>query len=238
MNHRLIASAMCQITDELLWQPRIQWARHHNRTADLDFRVGRGRKTYLSHRRDAVNNARMTITYGVEMVRSKADPAQLCSWLSSQEIIDRKYYGGELNLLNSLAHVICHEFGHFVQVILGRRYDGSVHNKEFYEILDRIHAKGQAEQIRAALHNKCMSFGYDLRLIIAPSEKALSADQKDRLIRSLRIGDLVESTTDKNRQFNPFKIVEKRRKKIVIESISHPHRRLIGEPHIFNIVPS
>ena len=45
MKHRLIARIMCDLTDELLWKPRIEWARKHNRTADLKFRVGDGKRT-------------------------------------------------------------------------------------------------------------------------------------------------------------------------------------------------
>ena len=146
------------------------WAAKHNPKARLTIRVGSGKKTYLSHSRDVATNAHMTLTYGIKMVASKSDPNYICKWLTSREVHERKYFNGQINLLNVLAHTMAHEFGHFVQVILGRRYDGSVHNQEFYVILDRIHASGEGERIRDALHRNCLLHGIDLTRISASQE--------------------------------------------------------------------
>lgn len=244
MNHYFVASAMCEVTEELLWKPRMAWAIKHNPTANLTLRVGSGKKTYLSHRRDTTNNASMTLTYGKMMVVSKSDPDKLCQWLSSREVHDRRYYNGELNLLNVLSHTIAHEFGHFVQVILGRRYEGSVHNPEFYTILDRIHGSGEADKIRAALHQRCMENAIDLRQITA-SQKGLNAlsgllpsGEKQLSMSDVRRGQELWFLSASMRSVGPVTVKEKRRTKIVVASVANPKDRWLAPPSYFSREPA
>lgn len=95
---------MCDISDEVLWRPRIQWARKINPQVNLDFRVGSGKKTYLG----GPDWLALTITYGAKMVQPQSDPHSMCQWLSAREVIERKYYGGEVTLLNVLSHTMAH----------------------------------------------------------------------------------------------------------------------------------
>jgi hypothetical protein len=243
MNHQTVASAMCKVTDEVLWQPRKAWALKHNPGADLKFRVGSGKKTYLRHQRDLADDARMTITYGSQMVASKTDPVAMCRWLSSREIHKRRYYDGELNLLNILSHTIAHEFGHFVQVILGRSYSGSVHNAEFYTILDRIHSGGEGDKIREALHSACMHLGIDLRRISANPEGLnqlsgrLPSGEKAMTMREVREGQQLWFLAPAMQCFGPVRVREKRRTRIVVESITESSHRWIGYPAGFSRTP-
>ncbi len=104
----------------------------------------------------------------------------------------RKYFKGEINLLNVLTHTMAHEIGHFVQVILGRRYDSSVHNPEFYTILDRIHQSSEADKLRDTLHRHCFHTEFDRSKVTASTAalnelKGLRPDgQKHLNIRQLR----------------------------------------------------
>lgn len=231
MNHKSIAAAMCDVTEELLWKPRQPWAQRKLPGAELTFRVGTGRKTYLRHCRES---PAMVITYGYKMVADKTDSSTMCTWLTAREIYDRGYYNRQLTLLNVLSHTIAHEFGHCVQVILGRRYNGSVHNAEFYEILDRIHASEEADRIRSALHSRCIDQGYDLRKIAATqadlnmlSGKMPNGEQALTL-RDVRVGEMLFFSPPAMQRFNPVKVVEKRRTRIVVASMINPSQRWIA----------
>ncbi|MFG8752439.1 hypothetical protein ACEPU1_29435 [Pseudomonas aeruginosa] len=236
MNHHTVALAMCRITEELLWKPRMGWAAKHNPTARLTIRVGSGKKTYLSHPRDVAENAHMTLTYGVKMVADKSDPTYICKWLTSREVHERGYYGGQINLLNVLAHTMAHEFGHFVQVILGRRYDGSVHNQEFYVILDRIHASGEGDKIRDALHQSCLLYGIDLSKITASQEGLnilagkLPNGEKPLGMREIYRHQKLWFRDPTMHSVGPVRVKEKRRTKIVVETVEEPKRRWVGYP--------
>lgn len=236
MNHNAIAAAMCEVTDELLWQPRLSWARRKMPGAELTFRVGTGRKTYLRSRR---GSSAMVITYGSKMIASKTDSSSMCKWLTAREIHERGYYGGQLTLLNVLSHTVAHEFGHCVQVILGRRYDGSVHNTEFYEILDRIHASEDADRIRSALHARCIDQGHDLRKITA-SQADLNAlngmmpnGEQALTMRDISIGEKLFFCPVEMQQFNPVRVTAKRRTRIVVASTVNPTQRWVASPGAF-----
>lgn len=236
MNHHIVALAMCRITEDLLWKPRMAWASKHNPKAKLTIRVGSGKKTYLSHPRDVKANAHMTLTYGVKMVASKTDPNYICKWLTSREVHERKYYGGQITLLNVLAHTIAHEFGHFVQVILGRRYDGSVHNEEFYVILDRIHASGEGDKIRDALHRQCMLHGIDLSRISATKEALntlsgkLPSGEKPLGMREIHRHQQLWFRDPSMRSVGPVRVKEKRRTKSVVAAVADPKRQWLAYP--------
>lgn len=243
MDHHFIARAMCLVTEDLLWKPRMAWARSRCPGAALIVRVGSGRKTYLSHHHNLSVNAEMTLTYGVKMVAEKAQPELMCRWLTARELHERRYFGGELNLLNVLTHTIAHEFGHFVQNVLGRRYDGSVHNDEFYTILDRIHSSGEGDRIRAALHSHCLQRGIDLQRI-EPSKAsvlALSGRQPDGAklltMKDIRVGEMLWTRDAGHRHINPVRVIEKRRTRIVVASIDRVGIGLIGYPAGFSKSP-
>ena len=230
-HHHTIGMAMCRITEDLLWKPRRAWALKHNPKAGLTVRVGSGMKTCLTHARNVQRDADMTLTYGVKMIASKSDPDQICKWRTAKEVHQRKYFGGEINLLNLLAHTMAHEFGHFVQVILGRRYDGSVHNQEFYEILDRIHASGEAHKLRDALHSQCLGKGIDLTRYAASTAalndlKGLNPDgQKHLRVRDLRPKQLMMFKDPKMQPVGLVRVVSLGRTRVVVEAVQPPMHR-------------
>lgn len=243
MNVSFVARAMCEVTDEVLWQPRRSWALKHNATADLVLRVGSGEKTCVSHARDITKNARLTLTYGKMMVASKMDPGELCRWRTSREVFERNYFDKQLTLLNVLAHTIAHEFGHVVQNILGRRYDGSVHNKEFYAILDRIHASGEAGKVRDALHQRCMDQDIDLRRISA-SQAGLNrlagltaSGNKPLSMAEIKRGQELWFVDPNMQTHGPVQVFEKMRTRIKVRSVSNPANKWIGPPTAFSRTP-
>lgn len=234
MNHALVAKAMCKVTEELLWKPRIEWALKHNPTADLKLRVGSGEKTYLSHRRDVDKDARMTLTFGSKMVASKTNPVELGNWRTGKEVGERGYYGGEVTLLNVLAHTMAHEFGHFVQVVLGRRYSGSVHNPEFYTVLDRIHAKGEGDRIRAALHERCLIHNIDLMKIGAIAQ---ASSEPVLTMRDIRRGQELWFRDPSLHCHNPVRVIKKNRTRIVVQGVQDSRRSWSAPPAVFKDVP-
>jgi|GEM_PF-3373113 len=146
-----IAKLLCLMGEKALWQPRQEWARNIKPGVTLDFRLGRGAKTYhLARDKDHV------IVLGVKCLADQLNSRRTaCKWLSAKEITKRKYFRGQLLPAELLVHILCHEFAHFVQVLLGRRYKGSVHNKEFYEILDRVHKRGHADHLLKQFRMAC-----------------------------------------------------------------------------------
>lgn len=89
------------------------------------------------------------------MVHSKRlNKSDAARWTTGKEITNRRYFGVDLSLMNCLAHTAVHEFGHVIQRINGWRYDGSVHNTDFYRILDRIHTSGKAHEVLGFLEDR------------------------------------------------------------------------------------
>lgn len=140
-----LGKLMCSVTEELLWQPAACWIRKRGPGGSLQCRVGSGQATY--HRYDP-HTRQHQITYGVRMIMAKQQAENAIGWLSSREIQQRGYFGGELTTLNLLAHTCCHEFAHLLQHSAGKRFYGSVHNHHFYEILDQLHGSGGAGAAR------------------------------------------------------------------------------------------
>lgn len=139
-----IEQAVCEVlvetTQQVLWPKLGRWASSY--VWPLSCRVGAGKATYYRSR--AGSNL---IVYGRKMVASKIG-GEKKHWLSSKEITQRGYFGGDDNLLNVFAHTACHEFAHLLQVHhRGRRY-GSVHNAAFYHYLDDIHSSGLADEVQ------------------------------------------------------------------------------------------
>lgn len=150
-HHKTIAQIMGHATRNVLWASNQDWILQKVPGARLATRVGPGKKTYCKY--DQKNC--FTLTYGKKMVESKFDPRFACRWLSTKEIQQRKYYGGDPTLLNILSHTICHEYVHIIQNIKRWRYDGSVHNPQFYYLLDRLHKSDLSQKVRNYLSEQC-----------------------------------------------------------------------------------
>lgn len=228
MDYTFIAKAMCDLTLTELWEPRLAWAKNRDPSVSLEVRVGTGKRTYVSHSHHL--KGPMKLVYGKKMVQSKADPRQLCAWLSAREIVDRGYFGGEVNLLNSLSHTIVHEFGHVVQVLTGQRYAGSVHNPGFYAILDKAHGNGHAERLRNMLHERCLSRGIDLTVVANPSP-ALAADDSGLSLADLVVGKEMQ-LTGRFSQYSPVVVIEKKRKYAIVKCMSGPQMFKVGPRHL------
>lgn len=244
MNHHFVASVMCEVTLELLWKPRMQWAAQRLPNVDLKLRVGSGKRTYLMAQKDLSVDATMILNYGVKMVSRKTDPDLMVGWRTAREIHQRGYYQGELTLLNVLAHTMAHEFSHFVQVVLGRAYDGSVHNAEFYAILDRLHASPDSLKIRDALHARCISNEIDLTSICA-SQAALNklngltaTGQKLLAMKDLKPGLKLWFINPKMSGEGPVVVTEKRGKKAVVQQIAQPKQIWLCSPSALSLIPT
>lgn len=150
---------MCQATRDILWALAEGWVQQKNPGAGLALRVGSGQATY--HRFDPRKKQHL-ITYGARMIAAKHEPATAQGWLSTREIHGRGYFGGEVSVLNLLAHTCCHEFAHLLQHSAGQRLYGSVHNRHFYEALDELHNSGAAKATRQYLSEQAALAGIEL----------------------------------------------------------------------------
>ena len=173
---------MCQTTRDILWTPAEGWVQQKNPGARLALRVGSGQATY--HRFDPRKKQHL-ITYGTRMIAAKHQPATARGWLSTREIHGRGYFGGEVSVLNLLAHTCCHEFAHLLQHSAGQRYYGSVHNRHFYEALDELHLSGAAKATRQCLLE--LASGCGIELSTAPFEFPSPAAEH----RHWQVGDSV-----------------------------------------------
>ena len=218
MDHRFVAQTMCNLTYEELWLPRREWALKRRPGGELNLRVGTGKKTYVRHA--IANQGPLTLTYGVKMIESKINPEELCGWLTAKEILSRGYFSGEVNLLNSLAHTIIHEFGHVIQVLMGAREPGSSHSPEFYRILDKAHQNGHADHIRDRLNQICLSRDIDL------SSAALTPGANQPAIRGsgltlvdIHVGQQLYIHKADFREHNPLIVTKKNRKTVSLRSL-------------------
>lgn len=140
-----LAELMCDATEQVLWPRYRAQVRSAAPGAELVCRPGRGKATYHRfHPRERVH----LITYGLQMIAAKQEPAGASGWLSTREIRRRGYFGGEVTVLNLLAHTCNHEFAHLLQQNAGQRFHGSVHNRHFYGLLDQLNHSGDAHDLR------------------------------------------------------------------------------------------
>ncbi|MGC8119770.1 hypothetical protein [Marinobacter sp. VGCF2001] len=158
-NAYTIGTLMCQATRDILWAQAEGWVQQKRPGAGLALRVGSGLATY--HRFDPRQNQHL-ITYGARMIAAKHEPATAQGWLSTREIRGRGYFGGQVSVLNLLAHTCCHEFAHLLQHSAGQRHYGSVHNRHFYAALDGLHQNGTALAIREHLTGLAHELGLDI----------------------------------------------------------------------------
>lgn len=158
-NAYAIGTLMCQATRDILWTPAKHSVRDRNPNARLALRVGSGQATY--HRFDPRAKKHL-INYGSKMIVAKQRPETAQGWLSTREIRGKGYFGGEVSVLNLLAHTCCHEFAHLLQHSAGQRHYGSVHNRYFYGFLDELHRNGSATATRRFLAEEAQTLGIDL----------------------------------------------------------------------------
>lgn len=177
-----IGTLMCQATRDILWQPAQDWIRQQNSNAGLVLRVGSGQATY--HRYDPRQQQHL-INYGARMIAAKHQPETAQGWLSTREIRGRGYFGGELSVLNLLAHTCCHEFAHLLQHSAGQRHYGSVHNRHFYVALDQLHSSGAADATRLYLSELADNTGIEL------SGAAFELPNPAQQLRQWQVGDPV-----------------------------------------------
>lgn len=167
---RAIARLMCNTTHKVLWSHFSDQLHLTRPRAHLECRTGSGRATY--HRYDHRNQHHL-ITYGTRMVMAKQVAETAASWLSAREICSRGYFGGEISVLNLLAHTCTHEFAHLLQQHAGKRYHGSVHNEHFYQLLDRLNDIGLATATRHHLAESARQKGLfvDDRRMAMPTQQ-------------------------------------------------------------------
>lgn len=157
-----------------------------NRGVALALRVGSGQATY--HRYDPTQKQHL-ITYGARMIAAKHQPETAQGWLSTREIRSRGYFGGEVSVLNLLAHTCCHEFAHLLQHSAGQRHYGSVHNRHFYEALDELHTSGAAHATRQYLSEQAALAGIELSGSAFELPAPMQARQQWQVGDAVRFGD-------------------------------------------------
>ena len=205
---------MCQATRDILWEPAAGWIREQNRGAELVLRVGSGQATY--HRFDPRKNQHL-ITYGAHMITAKHQPETAQDWLSTREIRGRGYFGGEVSVLNLLAHTCCHEFAHLLQHSAGQRHYGSVHNRHFYEALDELHNSGAAHATRQYLSERATLAGLEL------SGFAFELPDPAHTRRPWQVGDSVRFGSSQNEKQG--KVIRVNRKTCTV-AVIHQARHL------------
>lgn len=155
-----------QLATEALLQPRIAWAQERVGEFSFSLHLGRGRRTYLRHsqiptRTGLLKRSTMQhefkLVYGRRCIAEMFDPEQYHRWKSFAELKNNlgPHHSEPLTPLRHLSHIVLHEFSHFVQSVLGQRYNGSVHNREFYHILERSYAADSDLQVMQFLLDAC-----------------------------------------------------------------------------------
>lgn len=206
VNSALIFEGMRHATQALLAEHQA-WAEDRIGAFTLEIKLGRGRRTYLRHAR-SLQRGRKTglfkparaatetgydfqLVYGRHCIEDMFDDEQYWRWKSFKEI---EQYGCSVNAdadaiqtatltpLQHLAHIVMHEFSHFIQAVLGQRYDGSVHNREFYNILnDSYNAGAQQSVIQCMIQHaeKCPVTMTALHQTYPPKPKAATTPAHD-----------------------------------------------------------
>lgn len=165
---REIGNAMIVATKTLFCE-RKQWAMARNgKDFKFDVVIGTGKRTchISSRQKDSFK-----IIYGLEMIQDQLNAKTACSWLTFRELIDFKFCSKDnISTLTLLSHVVLHEFGHWVQTIMGARYENSVHNEEFYKILSKAYRNNVNQQIEGLILKQIKNDDV-IQRIKAPFEK-------------------------------------------------------------------
>jgi hypothetical protein len=206
-----IAFLLGETTREVLWGLYGDEIRAALPGATLQTRVGSGRLTQCRH--DRLLPGRHTITFGRDMVRSKAGgPTQALRWATGREIARRGFFGGDLTLANLLAQTACHEFAHVLDRAAQRGQRIRPHGPSFYAALKRIHADGAADLVREDLLHRCASERITLEFgILGPAFTGAAAFRSS--------GDPSEEVVEVGRErFRPGTRV----------AFQHQNRRFVG----------
>lgn len=148
-----IYNAMRQATLDHLYGPRRSWASAHGNDVLLRIRLGNASNTHL---RTIYKNGviySFEITYGQGLMDDSFCSERTKYWLSYTEMSERYFDGpGKFTPLDHLAHIVCHEFCHWVQSITDSFEDG-VHGKEFYEILDKCYESNSFQIVKSHIRD-------------------------------------------------------------------------------------
>jgi sporulation protein YlmC with PRC-barrel domain len=142
-----VANLLCEVTMNVLFDGHSEFvadkAESLSRDIKLACRVGSGKSTY--HKKSGHNHI---IVYGQEMVSSVlSSKKRAMSWTMGKENIKYNFFKGNVTPQILLASVAVHEFAHFIQVLMGGRTAGSVHNKCFYTVLNKLHKSDFAQDV-------------------------------------------------------------------------------------------
>jgi len=209
-----IANKMCELTRDVLWLPRREWALSKRKGGELTIKPGNGSATYVQTSRSG--SGPIKLTFGQKMIAEAMNPNHMSNWLQAREIMEHGYFDGKVTALNSLAHVVIHEFGHVVQAVMGARHARSVHNEAFYKILDKAHRNGHADRIREELHAACAQQGVDLS-VITPHIRP-GASSPGLQMAEVFTGQELFSRSAKLTHLNPFQVVKKNRTTVLVKS--------------------
>ncbi|MEL0637604.1 hypothetical protein V6259_12620 [Marinomonas sp. TI.3.20] len=154
------------------------------------------------------------------MIISHLDSSKIHLWTTGNEILQRGYFGGELNLLTALAQVIVHEFSHVIQVILNTEDAAKSHGKLFYKILDKAHVSGMADRIKDELNSRCLDMGVDLSEVKSTGTGKNSKD--------FSIGQTVW-LAGRYSYLNPFKVTYRKRN-LKLVSLKDKDKTLLAHP--------
>jgi len=183
INTGLIFEAMHLATQALL-ASHATWAEERIGAFSLEVKLGRGRRTYLRHARGLSARSKHTklgalkrllpppqsaahefqLVYGRLCLEDMFNEDQYWRWKSYQELYKYGYLTetagadcSSLSPLQHLCHIVLHEFSHFIQAVLGQRYDGSVHNHAFYQILQRSYDDAEHKSVLQYIIRHCQS---------------------------------------------------------------------------------
>lgn len=111
----------------------------------FSIRIGKGKATYYSP-------LDIEITIGLKMLEDTLTLSSSKSWRHGKEILNRKYFNGELTYQHMCVAAILHEYAHFIVHMRKEGLKGSVHNDVFYAILDQLYKDNYHENILSALN--------------------------------------------------------------------------------------
>jgi predicted SprT family Zn-dependent metalloprotease len=146
MIYRAAAQVLCNATESIVApiMAKLAYDKSGKTMHPISTRVGAGKSTHHKLIHQAARPFH-EITYGEKMVYSKRYRSAAEKWLTGREIVNKGYYKGKFTLTRVLAHTVLHEAGHALQVHIGGRQRGSVHNEAFYSALDMLHEACGAE---------------------------------------------------------------------------------------------
>lgn len=147
---KALARIMCEVTEEHLYHPKLDWIHSKAPSLNVRFEVGSGKSTYMQLNR---SRTQCKINYGMSCAKEMVDPLHCVRWTHGYEMVERGYWHEDFTPASMLAAVILHEFAHLIQFLHTWDQKGS-HNDLFYKILDRMHASPYANRVLNAVRQK------------------------------------------------------------------------------------